>query len=246
MANVQSVERSLAILRCLAANPAGVSQLAEQIGLPKSTVSRLLTTLHDLRAVEHAGGHYRIGPLIAELAGTASSVDTLIGAARPYLAELVEAVGEDAGLSVLEDGDVVYLAQVNADTHVQVRDWTGERVAPHCVPSGLVMLAHATPAEQRGALARPLDRFTSRTMVSAAKLRRRLADVAQSDFEWVFGEFADDIHSVAAPVTGADGTVVAALHVHGPAYRFPGDRDADDIGAAVAAAARRLGARLQR
>ena len=88
--------------------------------------------------------------------------------------------------------------------------------------------------------------MTSRTMVAPAKLRRRLAAIAEQDSEWVYGEFADDINSVAAPVFGADGEIVAALHVHGPSYRFPGEGDPSDIAATVAATAQRMSARFKR
>jgi IclR family KDG regulon transcriptional repressor len=246
MGNVQSVERAVAILRCLARSEAGVTQLAELVDLPKSTVSRLLSTLHELGAVVPTDNGYRVGPLIGELANGTGRHGDLVALARPYLTGLVDACGEDAGLSVLDDGDVLYLDQRNAAAEVQLRDWTGERVPPHCVSSGLVLLAHATAAEQRRALDRPLPRLTARTVTSAAKLRRRLATIATRDSEWVYGEFADDINSVAAPVFDSKGQVVAALHVHGPSYRFPGDRDPQQIAAVVADAATRMGSRLRR
>jgi IclR family transcriptional regulator, KDG regulon repressor len=246
MGNVQSVERAVAILRCLAHSEAGVTQLAELVDLPKSTVSRLLSTLHELGAVVPTDNGYRVGPLIGELANGTGRHGDLVALARPYLTGLVDACSEDAGLSVLDDGDVLYLDQRNAAAEVQLRDWTGERVPPHCVSSGLVLLAHATAAEQRRALDRPLPRLTARTVTSAAKLRRRLATIATRDSEWVYGEFADDINSVAAPVFDSKGQVVAALHVHGPSYRFPGDRDPQQIAAVVADAATRMGSRLRR
>jgi IclR family transcriptional regulator, KDG regulon repressor len=245
MGNVQSVERAVAILRCLARSEAGVTQLAELVDLPKSTVSRLLSTLHELGAVVPTDNGYRVGPLIGELANGTGRHGDLVALARPYLTGLVDACGEDAGLSVLDDGDVLYLDQRNAAAEVQLRDWTGERVPPHCVSSGLVLLAHATAAEQRRALDRPLPRLTARTVTSAAKLRRRLAAIATRDSEWVYGEFADDINSVAAPVFDSKGQVVAALHVRGPSYRFPGDRDPQQIAAVVADAATRMGSRLR-
>jgi DNA-binding IclR family transcriptional regulator len=246
MSNVQSVERAAAILRSLAGTSAGVTQIAEVTRLPKSTVSRLLSTLQELGAVVQTDRGYRIGPLLAELAaGTARHV-ALVALARPYLAGLVDAFGENAGVSVLDEGDVLYLDQLSADADVQLRDWTGERVPPHCVPSGLVLLAHAGAAERHRVLDGPLPRLTGRTVVAPAKLRRRLASIAGRDSEWVYGEFASDINSVAAPVFDGDAGAVAALHVHGPSYRFPGDRDPDQIAAGVAAAAKRLSTRLQR
>ena len=243
---VQSVERAMAILRCVAgADAVGVSQIADRSGLPKSTVSRLLSTLHDLGAVAPTADGYRIGPLIGELASGDCGRSGLVAAARPILAQLVATLGEDAGVSVLDDGRVLYLEQVSADSDVQLRDWTGERVAPHCVSSGLVLLAHAAPTEQRRVLDGPLLRLTAATMVSRSKLRRRLAAVAARDSEWVFGEFADDINSVAAPVLDGDDRAVAAVHVHGPSYRFPGDRDRDEIAARIAAAAQRRATELR-
>ncbi|HWM20174.1 MAG TPA: helix-turn-helix domain-containing protein, partial [Ilumatobacteraceae bacterium] len=66
MSSVQSVERAFAVLRCLTSGPAGVSEVAERSHLPKSTVSRLLSTLNELGAVDQlgAGGDYRIGDLL--------------------------------------------------------------------------------------------------------------------------------------------------------------------------------------
>lgn len=81
-------------------------------------------------------------------------------------------------------------------------------------------------------------------MIAPAKLRRRLAGIGRRGSEWVYGEFADDINSVAAPVFDGDRSV-AALHVHGPSYRFPGESDPARIAEAVADAAKRLSARLK-
>jgi DNA-binding IclR family transcriptional regulator len=243
--NVQSIERALAILRYLAGTEAGVSQIAAAVGLPKSTVSRLLATLHDNGAVSLSAGRFSIGPLIGQLAAGTGRHGELVAIARPYLVGLVDAFGEDAGVSVLDGGDVLYLDQLSSDAAVQLRDWTGERVPPHCVSSGLVLLAHASPDARQRALEGPLSRLTARTMVAPTRLRRRLVAVARRDSEWVYGEFADDINSVAAPVFD-DGEVVAALHVHGPSYRFPGDRDPDQIAAGVAAAAQQMSSRLRR
>ena len=245
MGNVQSVERAVAILRSLADTEAGVSQLAGTVGLPKSTVSRLLSTLQDLGAVEATDNGYRVGPLIAEIAFGTGQGEGLTALARPYLARLVATYGEDAGLSVLDGGETLYLEQVSSGAAVQLRDWTGERIPPHCVSSGLVLLAHAPAADRARVLAGPLPRLTANTMATPSRLRRRLAAIARRDSEWVYGEFSEDINSVASAVFNGNSTAVAALHIHGPSYRFPGERDPAAIAAAVATAARQMSARLQ-
>lgn len=246
MSNVQSVERAFAVLRCLAGGPAGVSEIAERVGLPKSTVSRLLSTLQSIDAVEqlNAGGEYRVAELMVEIASGASPGTDLVAVARPHLAELVGLLDEAAGLSVLEAGDVHYLDQVAGDGLVQLRDWTGERIPAHVVSSGLVMLAHARPEDLDRFLARPLQRFTGRSVTDPRAVRRRLREIAAEGTAWVFEEYSLELNSVAAPVRNAAGRVVAAIHVHGPAYRFPAEGRQAEIAAAVVTAADRVSARL--
>src|SRR5215212_5118441 len=243
--SVQSVERAFAVLQCLAAGPAGVTELAERADLPKSTVSRLLATLQDLGAVEQleSGADYRIGPAVIGLAGGAGPTAHLVAIARPYLVELAHQLDEATGLSVRDGDRVHYLDQVDGEHAVQVRDWTGERIPLHLVPSGLVLLAAAPEAERDRYLSAPMAAATARSVIDRAKVRRRLTNVAQAGVEWVFEEFADGINSVAAPVR--DGlSVVGAVHAHGPSYRFPGTRAPDEITALVTAAAARITARL--
>jgi IclR family pca regulon transcriptional regulator len=247
VAGVQSVERAFSILRRLAAGPAGVTDIAEATGLAKSTVSRLLSTLHDLGAVTQVdvGGVYRTGDLMVELAAAATPGTGLVSRSRPHLVALVHAVHEAAGLSVL-DGDLVfYLDQVDTDNPVQVRDWTGVRIPAHAVSSGLVMLAEVTPARLEGYLSRPLEVFTAYTMTHPAALRDRLARVATQGWSWVFEEFALGINSVAAPIRDRSGAVVAAVHAHGPSYRFPGAVTEEIAAAAVVETAAKISVALQ-
>ena len=75
-------------------------------------------------------------------------------------------------------------------------------------------------------------------MTQPARIQRRLASIRRDGYVWTIGEFDDGITSVAAPVVDAHGTTVAAIHCHGPSYRFPGDVDADAIAARVVDAAR--------
>jgi DNA-binding IclR family transcriptional regulator len=246
MSSVQSVERAFSVLRCLAGGPAGVSDIAERAALPKSTVSRLLSTLQTLGAVEQvsAGGDYRVGAMLVDLASAALPSRSLVDVGRPYVQELAAALDEAAGLSVLDGDSVVYLDSTESTRAVQLKDWTGERLPLHVVSSGLVLLAHAPPGVAERYLRRPLERFTPRTVVDAAKLRKRLAAIRKRPVEWVLAEFSEEVNSVAAPVCGANGSVVAAVHAHGPSYRFPPPGEAEEIGAIVAAVAGKISARL--
>lgn len=243
---MQSVERAFAVLNAVAARPAGVTALAERLGLPKSTVARLLDALERLGAVERDGARWRIGPAVATLASTASVERSLAALARPQLVDLVEAVGEDAGLA-LPDGYLVhYVDQVESENAVQVRDWTGTRAPLHTTPSGLVMLAEWPDDALELYLGRELERLTPSTLADATSLRRRLHEVRERGRAWGREEFVEGINSVAAPVRDARGKVIAAIHCHGPAYRFPEPGREDTIAGAVVGAADAVTRRLAR
>jgi DNA-binding IclR family transcriptional regulator len=243
MSGVKSVERAFAVLQCLAGGPAGVSEIAGRVDLPRSTVSRLLSTLEGLGAVEqpHPGGPYGIGALLLDLSGGRMPTPTLTGLARPQLVGLVEAVGETAGLSMLDDqGMVLYLDQVDADNVVQIGDWTGQRLPPHCVASGLVMLAGAPASEREAALGRTLEALTASTTTDTEALASRLAEVRDRGIAWTIGEAVEEVASVAAPILDSDGTVIGAIHLHGPTYRFPGAWRPDELEALVVGASARI------
>jgi DNA-binding IclR family transcriptional regulator len=238
VSSIQSVERAFEILRELSGGPSSVSELADRTSLPKSTVSRMLSTLLDLGAVQQDDSGYRVGGLVVDIAAGAARSVGLLDAARPHLTALVATTGETAGLSVLEGEQAVYVDQVAADTMVQVRNWTGERIDAHAVSSGLVLLA-----ARRRRPAGKLRRHTERTTIDHDVLARRLRAVVDDGFAWTIGEYLPDLASVAAPIYD-HGVVVAAVHVHGPAYRFPGAASPTTIEASVIEAADRISRRL--
>jgi DNA-binding IclR family transcriptional regulator len=235
---VQSLERAFAILDEVAQRPAGVTAIAERVRLPKSTVARLLATLEDVDAVERfEGSHWRIGPGVEALTAVASPERSLVSAARPFLVDLVAELGEDAGLGLPDGNEIHYVDQVESDNPVQVRDWTGTRAPIHAVPSGLVLLAEWPQDALDAYLAGELAGLTRRTVTDPAELRARLLDVREAGHAWGLEEFAEGIDSVAAPIRDARGKAVAAVHVHGPSYRFPRAGTEAAVADAVVAAA---------
>jgi DNA-binding IclR family transcriptional regulator len=224
MSSVQSIRRAFAVLDALDEGPLGVTEVAERATLPKSTAARLLATLVGEGAVEQVPGEtsYRLGPRLVTLGGGFSLTRSLAAVGRPVLAELAAASGEAAGLGV-SDGDLIhYVDQVDTPNPVLVRDWTGARAPLHAVSSGQVLLAFRTPAAIERYLAQPeLERFTDRTLADAESIRERLRDVRRHGYAWAVEEFDSDISSVAAPIADGSGEIIAAVHIHGPSYRFP-------------------------
>lgn len=239
MTVVQSVERAFELLEEVAGRPAGISELARRVDLPTSTVARLLKTMEKLRAVQRdERGVYSLGPATAALVAAAPS--TAIDVDRSQLLDLTAQLSEVSGLSVRDGAEVLYLDQVETRNEVQVRDWTGERLPLHIVSSGLVLLAHSPDDEIDCYLSRDLKRFTAATVCDPEAVLERLREIRRTGYSWTKGEFDAGINSVAAPLFGADGELVAALHCHGPSYRFPVEGEEDQVAAAVSRAAARI------
>lgn len=244
---VQSIQRAFAVLGALADGPLGVTEVATRSRIPKSTAARLLAALATEGAVEQIPGErrYRLGPHLLALASGLGDARGLVATARPTLVDLAGELGEAAGLSVRDGWTVHYVDQVDSPNPVQVRDWTGTRIPLHAVSSGQVFLAHLPAPTLSRYLAEPLEAFTPRTLTGAAALLERLRDVRREGHAWVRDEYALGISSVAAAVADGRGELVAAVHVHGPTYRFPSAGSEDAIATAVRAAAARIGVRLR-
>lgn len=247
MAGVQSLERAFAILRALSLGSAGVTELSERTGLPKSTVSRLLSSLEVERAVcQNDEGSYELDEGIAELATALRSSRSAIEVAKPHMVELMELTGEAVGLNSFDGDYIRTLYQVDDPaSSVVVRDWTDEPTPAHAVPAGLAILAHSTRSVQNSFLARDFEALTENTITDPEAIRTRFEQIRLDGYAWVFQEFTDDINSVAAPIVDSSGRTTLALHVHGPAFRFPNGDDIDELGERVAATAQRIESQLR-
>lgn len=242
MGRVQSIERAFALLDAISSSELGITELASRVGIPKSTVARIVSTLLDVGAVERVSpdATYRIGPTVYGLAAGRSRVADLLSRSRPHLKMLARELREDAGLSVPDGNQVHYIAQVDAENNIQVRDWTGTLLPMHVVSSGLVMLAHWSPDQLDRYIEGGLDPYTPHTVTDPGLVRERLTRIRDEGSVWVIEEFAEGISSVASPVYDDHRRVMGAIHVHGPSYRFPGDSDPQAIASVVADAADRV------
>lgn len=247
MSRVQSIERAFAVLGTLADGPIGVTEVAERADLPKSTAARMLVSLAREGVVEQVPGdtRYRLGQRLVTLAAGIMPARSLAALARPSLEGLAETVGEAAGLSVTDGHLVHYIEQIDSPNPVSVRDWTGSRIPMHAVSSGQVLLAFSPPTVVQRYLGRPLEPFTDRTVVTADALLERLRAIRRDGYGWALEEFDEGISSVAAPVADGSGEVVAAVHLHGPSYRFPAPGTERVIGELVVAAAARISGSLR-
>src|SRR5215212_9266886 len=246
---VQVIRRSFAVLRALENGPLGVSEVAVASRIPKSTAARLLAALAAEGAVEQVPGErrYRLGPDLHAIASGLGETWDIVAIARPVLVDLATELREAAGVSIRDGWTVQYVDQVEPPdpNPVAVRDWTGTRIPLHAVSSGQVFLAQLAAPVLARYLAETPERFTRQTLVTAAALLERLREVRRDGHAWARDEYAAGISSVAAPIADARAEIVAAVHVHGPSYRFPSPGEEGSVAAAVRTAAAQIGSRLR-
>lgn len=225
-ASVQSVERAVTILELLARNGSGtVTEVSHELGVHKSTAFRLLATLVGRGLVEQHGetGEYSLGFGLVNLAQAVTVGPNLTRQAHAACEWLAEQTGESVTLSVLDGLESVTIDQILATSSVVSRSWLGRRTPLHCTSTGKVALAHLPDQVRRKVLAGPHEKYTPSTIVDPAALRTEIKRVRQTGYALAKEEFEEGLSTIAAPVREADGSVVAAIGVAGPAYRLDDD-----------------------
>ncbi|WP_171118993.1 MULTISPECIES: IclR family transcriptional regulator [Streptomyces] len=225
---MQSVDRAISVLEILAQRgEAGVSEVAGEIDVHKSTAFRLLGALESRGLVEQAGerGKYRLGFGIVRLAGAVTGRIDITQQSRPVCEELATEIGETVNIAVLQEHYAVNLYQVRGPGAVTAQNWVGQLTPLHATSSGKVLLAHL-PAKERAALLAQtgLKKVTPHTITAKTKLEKNLAEVRERGYAWAMEELEVGLHALAAPIRNRDGDVVAAVSASGPSYRLSEER----------------------
>jgi DNA-binding IclR family transcriptional regulator len=221
---VQSVDRALQILEIIARDGhAGVSDIADEMGVHKSTVSRLLGSLVSREIVRQNNdrGKYQLGFGILRLASSIPGRLSLVHEARPTLESLADQYKETVNLAVLRSSYAVNVDQAMGPSTLATSDWVGSLTPLHATSSGKVLLA-ALPAEERSRILQEtgLPARTPRTITDRDTLENQLLDVSRDGYAVVHEEFEIGLNAVAVPVYNHFGTVIGAVSISGPAFRF--------------------------
>jgi DNA-binding IclR family transcriptional regulator len=246
VAHVQSVDRAVTILEILARRKeAGVTELAAELGVHKSTAFRLVAVLEARGLVNQVAerGRYRLGFGLVRLAGATTAGLDVVRESQPVCERLAAELEETVNVAVLEGDDCVNVSQVRGPSAIASHNWIGQRTPVHATSSGKVLLAHQSDDRRAEALARPLKAWTERTVVDPEELERHLAEVRRRGYGFTVEEYERGLNAVAAPLRGMDGSVLAAVSVSGPAYRLTRER-IDEIAGRVTDAAAEISARL--
>jgi DNA-binding IclR family transcriptional regulator len=223
---VQSVDRALSILEVLARDgEAGVTDIAADLGVHKSTAFRLLATLEAHRLVEQDGerGRYRLGVGNLRLAGATTARLDLVQEARPVCRQLAADTGETVNITVRAETSALYLDQVAGSSALQSHNWVGQHIPLHATSNGKVLLSELDETQLKKAV-RELPRYTDQTVTSMAKLLADLAHVREQGYAVAVDELETGLTAVAAPIRNAHGDVIASISVSGPSFRLTADR----------------------
>lgn len=212
----QSVARGLAILELFRGNVTYLtpSAVAAEVGMSRAAARRLLLTLQDLGYLQGDGRRFWLTPRILRLGQNLFAVNGLWQMVNHRVVELANSLNEPCAAAVLDELDIVYVAR-DAVRHIYTsRLAIGDRMPAHCSSLGKVLLAAVPPNELDALLAsHPLAKRTEKTIVDPAALKAELELVRRDHWAKVEDEMDDGTISIAVPLRGASGTLVAALNV---------------------------------
>ncbi|MBA5607033.1 helix-turn-helix domain-containing protein [Duganella sp. FT3S] len=217
-----SLARGLAVLHAFsdARKPQTIASISQKTGIPRAAVRRCLHTLRELGYVDAELNNFTLRPKVLTLGYSYLSSTPLTVSAQPYLNDISRTLNESSSLAVLEDDEVLYVARAATSRVMSVALNTGSRLPAYCTSLGRVLLAHLPPAELDQYLARTrLRPMTDNTVTSVKRLREILAGVRQAGYAVNDEELELGLRSIAVPVRGASGKVLAALNVGAQAAR---------------------------
>ncbi len=223
---VQVIARVGQVLRALDGEAQGLSlaQLADRVGLPRSTVHRIVTALiaEGLVATASPTGRVRIGPEFARLAS--SSQADLWKDAEPYMRRIYDEIGETVDCSVLDGDHVRVIHGIPAQHHLRVTADIGTTFPLYCSSKGRAILAAYPPDVAARMLPARLERLTEKTVTDRGDLLRILDEVRQTGIAYNREEATPGICSAAIAIRGGSGSLLA-ISVPVPVQRYWGLED---------------------
>lgn len=234
---IPAIDRTMDVLAAIEAQPEGASitALTTSLGLPRSTVYRILNTLEAHDVVQRQGsGAYRLGPRLLRLAAnvrTGTDELDLAALAQPFLDETAATAGHSVKLSVLDSEGVLVLAAAQGKRPYALVVTPGQRMPINAGAAGKLLFAFERPERQADWLSRPLVGFTPRTITDPKRLKAEAARIRYRGWAHDRGESAPSIYAYAAPVWAPGGQVIAALSI--PFLHGTGSEQVADIRLAV-------------
>ena len=230
---VQSVERTLKIIEALSEEyELGITDLSKRVGMGKSTVHRLISTLHATGYVlQTAEGKYMLSLKLFDIGNRVINHRSIRHEEKPFLERLAELTHETVNLAILENDCLVYIDRIESMEPLRIGLEIGQGYSAHCTALGKIWLAFISPHELEGFLSRHTEwqRYTEHTIVDKDMLRKEVKQVRINGFAVEKEEYRAGVHCVAAPVFDHHNRIAAAVSVSGPSIRMLEDVMAERI-----------------
>ena len=221
---IRAVDRALNVLLCFSRDTPELTmtQIAEKVGLNKSTVHRLLATLEGKRFIKRdpITNLYKLGIRMFQMAYLTMEANDLRKLASPYLDCLCEQHGENVNLAVLDGHDVLYLDVHESPKRVKLAASVGQRLPAFSTASGKVILAYLPVEEVRRILSFGMPQQTQYTITSSDTFIESLDLIRQQGFAISTQEYEESINAIAAPILDSKGNPVGSISIAGPTYRL--------------------------
>ena len=223
---IQSVNRAFSVLFAIASAEESLStaRLARDIGLPRTTVIRLLNTMQEIGVIAKNGksDHYELGDKMLALLNDAAGEEQLEVMVQKGMQELSAETGETIYYCIPSGDEVLYVSQINARHAIQMEDWIGRTVPLYGTAVGKLQLAYYPTTQQDAYLSQPLSRFTADTEIDSDKIKEEMKQIYQDKIAWNRCEFEESVFAVAAPIFDKTGQLIGMLAVGGPEFRIKG------------------------
>jgi IclR family pca regulon transcriptional regulator len=217
-----SFARGLAVVRAFSDQRRSltIAQISHKTGIPRAAVRRCLHTLRQLGYADSESNNFSLKPKILTLGYSYLSSTPLTVSAQPYLDHISRTLNESCSMAVLDGKDVLYISRSSTSRIMSVALNVGSRLPAYCTSLGRVILA-SMPEDALKAYfdTVKLRAYTERTVVSVKRLKEILSDIRQAGYAIVEEELEIGLRSIAVPVRGASGSVVAALNIGAQATR---------------------------
>jgi DNA-binding IclR family transcriptional regulator len=218
---IQVIERAANILRALQLQPEGLSlgQIAKAVGLPRSTVQRIIGALAKEDFVSPAGPNGRVcvgAGLVRLAASVGANIAELL---RPHLVALGDEVGETVDLAVLSGGSAVFVAQIPGRKRLVALSAVGERFPLHCTANGKAILACFAEPDAADLVERSLLEHLDFPLRDRQKLLREVAAARKNHIAFDHEEHGKGISAIGTALVDAYGRPIA-ISIPAPTTRF--------------------------
>lgn len=221
---IQSVDRALQILGVFSSRrrELGVTEIANELNIHKSTVFGLLATLENRGFIQQnkETGKYKLGLKLFELGNLVQEGMDLRTIAAPYIAHLVEKHGETVHLVIHDQGEVIYIDKRDNQSNIRIISRVGSRLPMHCTGVGKCLLAYLPPEEIDNVISKGLHPFTPNTITDPERLKNELEKIRINGYSFDMEEIEMGLRCVAAPIRDYSGEVIAAISLSGPSIRM--------------------------